>query len=133
MLTRKHFTAVAAIIKAAKNEGDPAHAIVRDLADLFEKENELFDRAKFYKAAGYEHYHAPKPESETDSLTNFEHLCEAVAVLDKPFDEVAKDELADTALTLFWLLTGVSFGTFANYRPEDQDDLLNETVDKIGT
>lgn len=66
MLTRKHFTAVAAIIKAAKNEGDPAHAIVRDLADLFKQENAAFNRAKFYKAAGYEHYHAPKLESGAD-------------------------------------------------------------------
>jgi hypothetical protein len=61
MMTRKHFIAVAALIKGlADTTADPAQATdiaVRDvadgLADLFAKDNPNFDRARFLTACGF--------------------------------------------------------------------------------
>ncbi len=46
MMTRKHFVAIAAILK----ERGASHYVVMALCDYFESENPNFDREKFVKA-----------------------------------------------------------------------------------
>lgn len=56
-MTKKHFIAIAALIKKLKDEPGTNEYTLRytaiGLAGVFEQANPLFDRAKFLKAAGF--------------------------------------------------------------------------------
>ena len=54
MFTKRHFEALARIFKGYVVQYDPDYArpIVDDFCELFEEENEAFDRKKFLKACG---------------------------------------------------------------------------------
>ena len=49
-LTRKHFKALADIMRTHKADG----VMIRDLADFCYESNSNFDRARFYDACGLE-------------------------------------------------------------------------------
>lgn len=56
-MTRKHFVAIAGIIKLFYTNAKSKRlleSIVNSLCDFFEKENNLFDRDRFIKACGIE-------------------------------------------------------------------------------
>lgn len=58
-MTRKHFEAVAAVLRASCSVQDvqvreEAHGIARDLATVFAGLNPRFDRARFLAACGAE-------------------------------------------------------------------------------
>lgn len=59
MMTRKHFEAVAEILKYNSNKTHPAvfSKMVNDFALMFAKENPNFNVNKFHEASGY---HVPK-------------------------------------------------------------------------
>ena len=58
MFTRKHFEAVAAILKAQDTENydvfKAVREIARNMADVFQASNERFDRNRFMQACGFE-------------------------------------------------------------------------------
>jgi hypothetical protein len=49
-MTRKHFIALAQILKEHKADG----VLIRDMAQFCYNENSNFDRARFYEACGLE-------------------------------------------------------------------------------
>lgn len=49
-MTKKHFIAIAAILKENHSPGQSSHAVAAKLADYFETENPLFDRERFLAA-----------------------------------------------------------------------------------
>ena len=49
-MTRKHFIALAQILKEHKANG----VLIRDMAQFCYNENSNFDRARFYEACGLE-------------------------------------------------------------------------------
>jgi|TARA_R100000963_G_C4562436_1_gene50749 hypothetical protein len=49
-MTRKHFKALAQILKEHKADG----VLIRDMAQFCYNENSNFDRARFYEACGLE-------------------------------------------------------------------------------
>tara|TARA_R110000851_G_scaffold331692_1_gene506249 strand:+ start:402 stop:554 length:153 start_codon:yes stop_codon:yes gene_type:complete len=49
-MTRKHFKALAQILKEHKANG----VLIRDMAQFCYNENSNFDRARFYEACGLE-------------------------------------------------------------------------------
>lgn len=55
MMTRKHFTEIATILKYASNKTHPAlfSKMVLDFAEMCAKENPNFNVEKFYEASGY--------------------------------------------------------------------------------
>lgn len=55
MMTRKHFTEIAEILKYASNKTHPAlfSKMVLDFAEMCAKENPNFNVNKFYEASGY--------------------------------------------------------------------------------
>jgi len=55
MMTRKDYISTAEILKYASNKTHPAvfSKMVIDFAEMFAKDNERFDAAKFLKASGY--------------------------------------------------------------------------------
>ena len=50
MLTRKHFKAMADILKEHRADG----VLIRDMADFCYESNSNFDRARYYDACGLE-------------------------------------------------------------------------------
>ena len=59
MFTKKHYKAIATIVREAKEDhrgGTPAELVLatidEQLADYFAQDNERFDRAKFIEACG---------------------------------------------------------------------------------
>ena len=50
MLTRKHFKALAEILREHRADG----VLIRDMADFCYSHNSNFDRARFYDACGLE-------------------------------------------------------------------------------
>ena len=55
MMTRKDYIATAEILNYASNKIHPAvfSKVVNDFAEMFAKDNELFDVSRFHKASGY--------------------------------------------------------------------------------
>ena len=55
MMTRKDYVATAEILKYASDKTHPAlfSKIVNDFAEMFAKDNERFDVARFHEASGY--------------------------------------------------------------------------------
>ncbi len=50
MFTKRHFVAIAKLIKESNAEGKAE--LAQDLAELFSEDNDRFNVSKFYKACG---------------------------------------------------------------------------------
>jgi hypothetical protein len=50
MFTKKHFEAIAKLIK--ESNAETKYGVAQDLAELFSEDNPRFDGARFFKACG---------------------------------------------------------------------------------
>lgn len=52
-MTKRHFIAIAAILKSEHSPGQSSQAVAIRLADYFANENPRFDRQRFLTACGF--------------------------------------------------------------------------------